>query len=133
MKVILVFIAMLLHFTSFSQTDESSYIENPIIRFKEGTAVLSKEERSNIDNFFSYYFSVMKNNDTLYFFKKADFILQSFTTPIEHKKNNLIGMKRCVVILDYIENKYHINRSNFHIVDVPPNGDSNVIFFFTRK
>lgn len=126
---------VLLSTTLFAQEEHGFGVGNPSIRFKEGSAALSEDQKTHLDDFFRKYFAAMKNNDTLYFFKKADFVMQSYTTTKEQKKNRLIGMNRCVVILDYIEKKYNISRGNFHLVDCMPipNGNSYVYFFFTRK
>lgn len=119
----------------FAQDHQAFGSGNPSVMFNENSILFGIEQKAVIDTFFKKYFAVMKDNDTTYFFKNRSITLQSYTSIRERKKNNLIGMARCVAILDYIESKYHIKRDYFLIVDASPieGGNSYVYFFFTRK
>ncbi len=103
------------------------------IRFKENDTFLTDEGKSFIDTIFNRIIAVEK--DTISFFNKRDFVLQSYTTFEERKRNNYIGMQRCVIILDYIESKYGINRKKFFIRDFKPEpfADPEIHFIFPRR
>lgn len=99
--------------------------------FKEHKAALAANEKVAIDTICQRIIAAGVDS----FFSKREIVLQSYTTTNERKKNNMIGMMRCMAILDYIENKYKIPRVKFLIRDrIPnPNAKPEVVFAFFRK
>jgi hypothetical protein len=105
------------------------FIEHKIIYLEYDTN-LSVEGEILIDTIFQRI--IARHKDTLSFFEKREIILNSFSTSDERMKNKLIGMQRCIIILDYIEKKYGVSRSNILIRDLSPkiNQESAVQLLF---
>lgn len=115
-----------------AQNDEQIiYFSQYSTLFKEHKVTLTDEEKTTIDTICQRIIAAGVDS----FFNKKEIVLQSYTTTNERKKNNMIGMIRCMAILDYIERKHKIPRSKFLIRDrVPnPNVKPEVIFAFFRK
>ncbi len=111
-----------------SSSGEITYYIEYSIQYAEHDTALSEEGKILIDTLFERIIAIYK--DTISFFDKREFILNSFTTIAEREKNRLIGMQRCFIILDYIEKKYGVRRNKLLMRDFQPdpNRDSQVIF-----
>lgn len=112
-------------------TGEPVYFTGYRVRYMENDTSLSEEGRALIDTLCQKI--VTAGIDS--FFAKREVVLQSYTTVKESERNHLIGLIRCMAILDYIENKYKISRVKFLIrVRIPtPNPEAEVVFAFFRK
>lgn len=118
----------------WAQSDSSNrkiaYFIRYRILYPELDTTLSEDGKILIDTLFQMI--IAKHKDTLSFFEKREIVMNSFMTVEERKKNQIVGMQRCLIILDYIERKYHIRRNKFYIRDmnVDARTDSEVEFIF---
>ncbi len=129
--LLFIFFVLMLQSVIAQNDHQIMYFSQCSTVFKEHKAALTDNEKVAIDTICQRIIAAGVDS----FFSKREIVLQSYTTTKERKKNNMIGMMRCVVILDYIESKHKMPRSKFLIRDRVPNPNSKpeVIFAFFRK
>ena len=79
----------------------------PIIQFKEGNYNLDCKSRNTIDTLFNKIL-LFQNLET--FLNKYQIVLSPISNEKEFEKDNFIGVKRCTKVIDYLEEKYKLDR-----------------------
>ncbi len=79
----------------------------PVVRFNEGSYNLNYESKNTIDTLFN---KILLSQSMETFLSTYQVVLSPSSTEKEFKKDNLIGVKRCSKVLDYLEKKYKVDR-----------------------
>jgi len=106
------FFSILITSVIFANLQTDTY---PKITFERNKTILTPQGKSVIDK---SMLEIINSKDSISFWSKHYIILRSCLCKSEIK-NPILGLIRAQIIIDYVQKKYKIDRSNFLIIDDP--------------
>ena len=100
--------------------------EKLLLNFSKNSFDLNNETKSRIDSFIlniyipysgESYTTIIYKGDSMYSSLKYDLVLAPKWCKEEYSLNKFLGVQRSVSVVDYIENRFKIQRNRIQIID----------------